>query len=435
MSTSAGTQPAPVSPDPEKAAGKRFRGKRAAMVTFSGYPGDPRPRRAAEAYLSEGWAVDLICLADGSPERREVSGTLTVYRIPLEHTRGGKLRYAFDYSAFLILAGLRLLAGLTRGRYHLVHVHNMPDVLVFSALAPKLLGAKVILDQHDPMPELMKTIFGLSETSFGVLIIKALERISLGFADAVITVNLACKRIFSGRGCDPDKITIVMNAPDEKIFPLNPADESKSVKSGRKLIFMYHGSLVERNGLDLAVRAIGRLNEQERSQTELRVYGKHSPFLQRVMAEAEGLGVAASISYRGHRRVEDLPTEIRECDIGVIPNQKNAFTDINTPTRIFEYLAMGKPVIAPRATGITDYFENGSLLFFELGSEEDLAHMIIYACSHPAEILEVARRGQEVYRKHCWQEERAKLLELVEHLVPTDGGRLVRHDGSTDIAP
>jgi hypothetical protein len=37
----------------------------------------------------------------------------------------------------------------------------MPDVLVFSSLVPKLLGAKVVLDLHDPMPELMEAIFNL----------------------------------------------------------------------------------------------------------------------------------------------------------------------------------------------------------------------------------------------------------------------------------
>ena len=39
--------------------------------------------------------------------------------------------------------------------YDVIHVHNMPDFLVFSALFPKLLGAKVILEVQDVSPELM----------------------------------------------------------------------------------------------------------------------------------------------------------------------------------------------------------------------------------------------------------------------------------------
>ncbi len=104
-----------------------------------------------------------------------------------------------------MLSGAILAGRALKRRYDLVHVHNMPDVLVFSALVPKLLGAKVILDLHDPMPELMMTIFGLRENSRSVRLLKILEKWSLGCADAVLTVNEACKKIFSARSCPAGK--------------------------------------------------------------------------------------------------------------------------------------------------------------------------------------------------------------------------------------
>ena len=110
-------------------------------------------------------------------------------------------------------------------------------------------------------------------------------------------------------------------------------------------------------------------------------------------------------------------SDIEACDVGVIPNHRNAFAEINTPTRIFEYLALGKPVIAPRAGGITDYFDKRSMVFFELGSAEDLARQLEYVFSHPGEIADVVRHGQEVYRQHCWQTERQRLVALVAALV------------------
>ena len=75
-------------------------------------------------------------------------------------------------------------------------------------------------------------------------------------------------------------------------------------------------------------------------------------------------------SLYGRKYLEEIVKEIEKCDLGIIPNQRNAFTDINTPTRVFEYLAMGKPVIAPSTEGIRDYFDNDSLLFFEAGNSE-----------------------------------------------------------------
>ena len=99
----------------------------------------------------------------------------------------------------------------------------MPDVLVFAALVPKIFGARVILDLHDPMPELMLTIFKLPPESFSVRMLKWLEKWSTGFANVVLTVNLASKRIYSSRSCAPEKIRVVMNSPNEDIFQFRPA--------------------------------------------------------------------------------------------------------------------------------------------------------------------------------------------------------------------
>src|SRR4030095_14035402 len=139
---------------------------------------------------------------------------------------------------------------LWRG-YDLVHVHNMPDVLVFSALVPKLRGAQIVLDLHDPMPELMMTIFGLQATSLGVQLLKRLEKASICFADQVLTVNLACKKIFASRSCAAEKIQVVMNAPDEEIFVFREFAASGSRDPAKPFVIMYHGSIVERHGLDL----------------------------------------------------------------------------------------------------------------------------------------------------------------------------------------
>jgi len=115
--------------------------------------------------------------------------------------------------------------------------------------------------------------------------------------------------------------------------------------------------------------------------------------------------------------------EIQACDVGVIPNQKNSFTAINTPTRIFEYLSLGKPVIAPRTLGIEDYFAKDSLLFFEAGNAQDLARSIQYAFAHPAEMREIAKRGQAVYQEHDWRRERQRLTGLVARLLDKETTR------------
>jgi len=159
----------------------RLAGKRVAMVTFSAYPFDPRPRRAIDALVGAGATIDLICLGEEKAPRREERKGINVLRIPLKHPRRGKVEYALRYGIFILTSGLVFALRSLRRRYDLVYVHNMPDILVASALVPKALGAKVVLDLHDPMPELMKTIFHVSEDNKSVQLMKRLEKWSMRF--------------------------------------------------------------------------------------------------------------------------------------------------------------------------------------------------------------------------------------------------------------
>ncbi|MGC1186640.1 MAG: glycosyltransferase, partial [Candidatus Acidiferrales bacterium] len=132
----------------QTAGSKRFAGKRVAMVTFSPYPYDPRPRRAIDALVSEGASVDLICLGNDNAPRHENLNGIRIRRIPIKHDRRGKFAYAYRYAAFILTSGAIFAWRSLARRYDLVYVHNMPDILVLSALVPKALGAKVVLDLH-----------------------------------------------------------------------------------------------------------------------------------------------------------------------------------------------------------------------------------------------------------------------------------------------
>lgn len=393
-------------------ASPRLNGKRVGMVVFSPYPFDPRPRRAIDALLKEGMTIDLICEgADGFPHR-ERRGSLDVTRIPIRHFRGGALSYAYEYSVFILASSAILAWRMIRRKYDLVYVHNMPDILVACGLLPKVFGARVILDQHDPMPELMQAIFNKGENSLPVRILRWLEKWSIACAGQVITVNVACKRIFSRRSCKAEKIGVVMNAPDEAIFPYRPANTYAPRDPNAPIRIMYHGSLVERNGLGLAIDAVALLQEVLPA-AELRVFGKESPYLEQMLARVKKLGLENKVRYLGSRTLEQLAEEIEACDVGVIPNPLNTFTEINTPTRIFEYLALGKPVIAPSTLGIRDYFEPNTLFFFSPGDARDLADAIVKVASDPKQTIRVAQLGQAVYRAHTWQQERETLVNLV----------------------
>ena len=400
---------------------RRLRGKKAAVLLFSQFPADPRPRRAAEALAANGVKIDLICLRDDDTEpARETFGSINVTRVRLKRQRGSKLGYVGQYITFLVVSFFYLASRSLRRCYDLVHVHNMPDVLVFSATVPKLLGAKVILDLHDPMPELMQTIFRLPEKSFSVVTLKRLEKWSIRFADLVLTVNLACKKIYSSRGCRPEKIKVVINSPDDEIFRFQCRDihdlNGNNGNGSEAFVILYHGSLVHRNGFDLAIKALEKVREVIPS-ARLRVCGKRTDFFEKVMESAQERGLDSIVDYLGVRDLKQIVEAIENCDLGIIPNHRNIFTEINTPTRIFEYLALAKPVIAPRTKGIRDYFGDDELIFFDVGNADDLARKIEFAFFHPTEVAETVKRGQAVYLSHTWSRERLTLVNSIGELL------------------
>ena len=394
---------------------RRLRGRRVAVLLFSHYPADPRPRRAAEALAAQGAHIDLICLRDGDGEpAHETYGNINVRRVRVKRHRGGKLGYVAQYAAFILASFFYLgRRSLTR-HYDLVHVHNMSDVLVFSAIVPKLLGAKIILDLHDPMPELMQTIFKLPEDSFSVLVLKRLEQWSIHFADLVLTVNLACKKIYSSRSCHPDKIKVVINSPDDDVFRLQRTD-ARNGNGSDPFVILYHGSLVHRNGFDLALESLEKVTKTI-PFVRLKVCGERTAFFEEVMKSAQQRGLDRNVDYLGPCNLNEIVEAIEDCNLGIIPNHRNIFTEINTPTRIFEYLALAKPVIAPKTRGIQDYFGDDDLIFFELGDADDLARKIAFAYSHPGYVAETVKRGQAVYLSHTWSRERLTLLNSISEL-------------------
>jgi glycosyltransferase involved in cell wall biosynthesis len=107
------------------------------------------------------------------------------------------------------------------------------------------------------------------------------------FADSVIVANESNKRLFSARSCPPEKISVIMNSPDETIF--QNREQSAQVPTVRDplkpFVIMYHGLPVQRHGLDLAlaVAALRKIRESIPG-SELRIYGRSTPFLEQVMS-------------------------------------------------------------------------------------------------------------------------------------------------------
>jgi glycosyltransferase involved in cell wall biosynthesis len=389
------------------------------MVVYSNYPKDSRVRREAEGLVKAGMSVDVISLkGDGELLNAQINN-VNIHRINIRKKRGSKLQYLWQWSFFLVAAFVKLSWLQIVKKYHIVHLHNMPDIIVFSAFLCKLIGAKLILDLHDPMPEIYKTKYNITGFHPIIRVLEFLEALSIRFVDLVITPNIAFRNLFISRGCPPNKIHIVMNSPQENIFQSefqnrNRDDDQKQ----NEFIIMYHGYISEYNGLDIAIEAIVRVRKKI-PKLVFHVYGSGN-YLERVQEQINRLNLNDIVRVHGAVPIECIAQAIKSINVGIISNKMTPFTALNFPTRIFEYLIMGKPVIAPRTQGILDYFDEDSLFFFEPGNVDDLAKQIIKLNSKRSQCQKIVNKGVKVYHQYRWELQQKHFANLVAGVLGLD---------------
>ncbi|HYR90306.1 MAG TPA: glycosyltransferase family 4 protein [Terriglobia bacterium] len=404
---------------------------RVCMVVFSEYPKDPRVRREAEALVEAGIPVDVICLR-GKGVPQEVVDGVRVFRLPLQQTRAGKARYAWEYCAFIVMALIKVGLLHLKERYRLVHVHNMPNILILTALLPRLSGAKVLLDLHDPMPEVYMAKYSGRDGSKALRLLRLEERLSIRWADFVLTPNIAFRELFISRGCPESKIDIVMNSPQEKVFVQARESTPVAQESAERFVVMCHGSISERNGLGTALEALS-LVRSEIPNLVFEVFGG-GDFVEGFLKRVEDLGLQDIVNYHGGVRLEEIARAITRINVGIVPNGSSKFSSLNMPTRIFEYLCMERPVITARTRGVLDYFDDASLHMFEPGDSESLARAILDVFRNRERSRMVLARGIAVYRSHRWELEKARLVRIVKNVMGDDGARTEREKLKVGVA-
>lgn len=344
---------------------------RICMVAYTYYEGDNRVRRYAETLVKRGDTVDAIVLRqDGAASFTNVSG-VNVYKVQRRTINERfKIEYLLKLVTFLIRSFFRLTYLHIRHRYDLIHVHSIPDFEVFAALGAKLLGAKVVLDIHDIVPELFISKFNSSTASPLFKMLLLVERLSMAFADHVIVANHIWHQRLIARSVSARKCTVVMNYPDPSIFRVR-----KQGGRGEKFIMIYPGTLSIHQGLETAIRAVDLIRERV-VDLEFHIYGKGTD--QQYFEDlVKTLGLQDRIFFKSIVPIEKLPQIIAGANLGVEPKLKRSFGNEAFSTKILEFMYVGIPVIASDTLVHTHYFDESLVKFFRSEDEEDLAECIV----------------------------------------------------------
>jgi glycosyltransferase involved in cell wall biosynthesis len=381
------------------------------------YPMDPRVNREVETLTEAGHEVDVICQRYKGELRHERNGRVRIYRVSSRRARRGVAGYLLEYGSFFVLSFLLVSVLQVRRRFDLVQVNTLPDALVFAALIPRLFGASVLLDLHECSPEFFASRFGLGHRHPLTRTMGLVEQASIRFSDSALTCTSQMREAFIGRGSPPDKVGVVLNGADEKIY--NPSAFPVKQREPERFVLISHGTVEERYGLDTIIRAMGLLRE-DIPGLHLLVYGEGS-YLDELRRLANELGLEDRVYFSGSLvPLPDLLRAIATADAGVVAMKRDRFRDLTLCNKMYDFIAMQKPVISSRTRAVEEYYGNSCFLMFEPNDESDLARAIRDLYTDPELGPRLVRQAQEVNDPYRWPRQREIYAATVKTLLHAD---------------
>jgi glycosyltransferase involved in cell wall biosynthesis len=369
----------------------------------------------ASALTKRGDVVDVIALRrDEDQSEFEAINGVNVFRVQCRSVNEKtKYSYAARVLRFLVRATFFIAKRHLAIPYQLVHVHNVPDFLVFGALFAKLDGVPVILDIHDLLPEFYASKFKISHNAFLFRVLVIMERCCSAFANHVIVANhLWCER-FVSRSARRDKCSVVRNYPDLDIFVPHSRQERDP---STKFMLTYPGSLNSHQGLDVAIHAFARIASQM-PETEFHIYGE-GPARPSLIDLARELQVLDRVIFHDFLSSREIARVMADTDLAVEPKRAtSAFGNEALSTKILEFMALGVPIVASR-TKIHAYYYSDSLVeYYDNDDETALAALILALRNNPDRRRELARRAQDYAAENNWQVNKQDYLLLVDSMV------------------
>ena len=352
------------------------------MIALSSYPRDPRIRRQAEALAEIGFEVDIICKPSLGQNKIEKFGNVTAYRIMNVARKESMKGYIFSSFIFLVSAFIRIQILDFKRHYQLIQVHNMPDYLVFAGVIQKLKKIPIILDIHDLTVELFEEKWPASKHKLLMLIVKYGENISCRFADKIITVTETCKQRLVSRGIPENKITLILNSANIDVFQFRSRHFQK-LSTGVNLL--YHGTIAHRFGIHYAVNAMKIIIGVLPGST-LSIYGRYDSAYKKYLENlVVKLNLQNNVKLNGFIDVEKVHEIIDNADIGIIPYPTTDYMHLALPTKAFEYISSGLPVVITKLHDFSLLFPDDSLTYLDNLGSEVVAKTIINLSLNPEE--------------------------------------------------
>jgi glycosyltransferase involved in cell wall biosynthesis len=395
---------------------------RIGMVICSEYEANPRVRRQAEALAARGDEVSVFALhAPGRPREEMIDGVRVVHAPTRKYRGQAASAYLRLYAGFFLHAA----GWLARHpkRFDLIQANTLPEAVTFTAILQRVLGVPVLLDVHDQTEQLFASKF--PERTGMRRLVRTSARLSARLAHEILAVTDSDAGKIRQWGVDRP-ITVVMNAPDSRLFPPRPFRP----REGGEVMFSYHGLIAPRHGLVNAVEALAKLR-LEVPGARMQIFGAGDG-LAPLRARVEELGLTDIVRLPPTLLpiTEMLPL-LERADIGVIPSQRDPWTNDVLPTKLLEYAVLGIPVITFRNPVIERYFPEDSVTYVDPASPENLLVAMRTLVADQDLARRRAQRASEIVEGMSWDRQKVTYFEVIDRMV----GRAPRGEQRRRLRP
>ncbi|MDH5763415.1 MAG: glycosyltransferase family 4 protein [Nitrospinota bacterium] len=259
-------------------------------------------------------------------------------------------------------------------------------------------------------------------------IAEQIEILNLRGADVVVVVSQTLRDQLIERGIDSDKILTNPNGVDPETYSpgIDGSDIRLKYNLENKTIIGFIGTYEKWHGAEILAQAFGLLIQKHpwyRDHTRLLMIG-NGPTMPQVERELTAYGITQECILTGIVPQEEGPAHMAACDILASPHVPNpdGTPFFGSPTKLFEYMAMGKGIVASDLDQIGEVLEHDHTAWLVTpGSAESLMHGLKFMIDNPdigKRMGEAARK--EVISKYTWKEHTRKIIEKLKERCHCD---------------
>jgi len=245
------------------------------------------------------------------------------------------------------------------------------------------------------------------------------ERLAGLMADGVITVHEPYRRELINHGIAPEKVCVVMNVPDDAV--LEAARRRAVDRDPGEFVVVYHGTISGWYGVDLIVDALAELRREVLGARAI-ILGDGDARVE-LRERARSLGLAECVEFSdGWVAEEQALARAAGANCGVIPNRPTELNRFALSTKLFEYVALGLPVVVSGLDTLTAHFGSDEATFFAPGDSKSLARALTWVARHPEEAAAKTERARaRVERDYSWTASRERYLSMIDGTDGRDG--------------